>query len=163
VDGPASETVVFRKQPVQSVIAVIMTIQKNRSRSIFLLRSVLILAFLKDSQQGLAESSQLAEQIEQHYLKGSDLLQKGDLQAAERELKRAITLAPQIPEPYYLLAKVSIARGTLDGAESLLLKAIQLKPDFAEAHHTLGGIYLQRQDYGRARDAFQQTLRWKPE
>jgi len=139
-----------------------MTIQKHRLPAILFVWLALILAFLKDSQRCLAQSAPLARQVEQHYVKGSDLLQKGDLQAAERELKKAITLAPQIPEPYYLLAKVSIARGDWVGAEVLLLKAIQRKPDFAQAHHTLGGIYLQRQDYGLARNAFEQTLRWNP-
>src|SRR5438552_3692706 len=140
----------------------VTAIRKIEVKPIFLFLLLLVLLSLGNSQVGHAQSPQLAEQIQQHYLKGSDLLQRGDLQDAERELKQVTTLAPQLPEPYYLLAKVSVARGILDGAESLLIKAIQLKPDFAEAHHTLGGIYLQRKDYARARDAFEKTLRWNP-
>jgi len=135
--------------------------QKEIKR-IFLFWLVGSLAFLKVAQQGFTQSSRLTAQVEQHYSKGSELMQRGELQAAEQELKQVTTLAPQIPEPYYLLAKISIARGSLDQGESLLLRALQLKPDFAEAQQTLGGIYLQRNDYVRARSAFEHTLRLKP-
>ena len=140
----------------------VTAIRKVEGKPILLFLFLLALLSLVDSQLGHAQSPQLAQQIQQHYLKGSELLQRGDLQDAERELNQVTTLAPKLPEPYYLLAKVSIARGLVDGAEPLLLKAIQLKPDFAEAHHILGGIYLQRKDYARARDAFEKTLRWNP-
>src|SRR5258706_6784070 len=129
----------------------VTAIRKVEGKPILLFLLLLALLSLVDSQLGQAQDPQLAKQIQQHYLKGSELLQKGDLQDAERELNQVTTLAPKLPEPYYLLAKVSIARGVVNGAEPLLLRAIQLKPDFAEAHHTLGGIYLHRKDYAQPR------------
>jgi Tfp pilus assembly protein PilF len=91
---------------------------RNAVKPDFVIWVLVILAFLSGTHPGLAQGSGLSDKIQQHYSKGSELMQAGDLQGAETELNQVTLLAPQIPEPYYLLAKISMATGRLEGAES---------------------------------------------
>lgn len=85
-----------------------------------------------------------------------ELLEKGDLQRAERHAMRAHELAPHNPRYANRLAQVLSVKGEDDQAEALLWTTVKRHPDSARAWFYLSA--LERKD-GRAKDAREHLLR----
>lgn len=82
---------------------------------------------------------------------------------AEAELRAAIELDPEHPDPPYTLGVIALNRQRPREAETLLRRAIALDPEFAEAHQNLG-IALQMQDQGAAAiEAYRKAVSLEPE
>ncbi len=87
---------------------------------------------------------------ELHMHVGHNLVKAGELDAAERQLRRAIQLAPQYAQAHCRLAQVFFWRGQLEDAMRLLWYAIELDPEDSEAYWLLGAMVLEE---GNAREA----------
>lgn len=66
------------------------------------------------------------------------LQQRGDLDAAAENYRRAIALRPDFAPPYSNLAQVLLRLGDTAGAIARLREAAAVQPDFAEVHSNLG-------------------------
>lgn len=68
----------------------------------------------------------------------------GRTENAKTELKRFISLYPEIPEGYNNLAVLLSREGRLEEAQEHLTRALALRPKFRQAHVNLGNLYLAR-------------------
>jgi Flp pilus assembly protein TadD len=64
--------------------------------------------------------------------------------------RRAVVLAPKLPESQDTLAQVMIRLGDLDSAARFVWRALQADPDYPPAHLHLGLIYALRGEQGAA-------------
>lgn len=73
------------------------------------------------------------------------------------EIKRAIELRPDFPEPYGLLAFVNLVTNSqLDESVDLLKHALAVSPGRSDLVLTLAQIYMRKQEYKTARELLQQ-------
>jgi tetratricopeptide (TPR) repeat protein len=82
----------------------------------------------------------------------------GDFPAAERYLRRAISLDPEASQPYLDLAMTCYRTKRVAEAVSLLRQAIAHKPDGEGYHLALGTILMEQHDYRDACDEFRTEL-----
>lgn len=78
----------------------------------------------------------------------------GDLEEAERALRKAVELAPSNPQAHQNLGAVLLSRGALTEAERHLHEALRLRPDYPEAHYNLARVAEERGDTRRALDHY---------
>jgi Flp pilus assembly protein TadD len=64
---------------------------------------------------------------EAHYMLGTALKQKGDLDDAAKALREAIRLNPETPGPFNTLAQIRQAQGARDEAAKLFVQAAEVK------------------------------------
>ena len=74
----------------------------------------------------------------QHVARAEELANKGDLEAAARELQRAIELDPNSATTRVALGEVLEAEGKSEESIREYRQAIQIQPKLAEAHNQLG-------------------------
>lgn len=67
-----------------------------------------------------------------------------DDERAEREYRRALAMAPELPEPHVALANFLWAVGRPDDGEPYLAEFVKLVPGHAAANYALGTYYLSR-------------------
>lgn len=72
-----------------------------------------------------------------HNLRGIELAERGWLDEAEKEFRKAIDIAPSSPHAYDNLGTILADRGHPLDALDMFLKAIQCAPDIASTHHYL--------------------------
>src|SRR4051794_1887988 len=75
-----------------------------------------------------------------HLEAGKRLLQQKDYARAVIELKNAIQVAPENPEPYYQLGLADLALGDVRSAAALFRKTTELNPKHVEAQKVLAGF-----------------------
>lgn len=69
-----------------------------------------------------------------------------------KELKKAIELKPDFPEPYHLLAFINLVTGDqLDESIELIKKAVALSPGSEQFLLVLGQLYLRKEDFDAAK------------
>ena len=94
----------------------------------------------------------VATQAARHLQRGTALMEAGQLQEAERELKRATELAPQAPETWVQLGICQYQLGDLDGSIASYRKALEQDPNHWVAHDNLAyDLY----DKGQVQEAVQ--------
>lgn len=107
---------------------------------VFLLFVFLLLAFnVSYAQQG--ELSRNEQESALLTIRAYEAVQFGNLEAAEKHLKKAIELYPRNDRAYSELGGVYADMGKLKDAEKNFLKAIELNPRNPLGHFGLGGIY----------------------
>jgi predicted TPR repeat methyltransferase len=79
--------------------------------------------------------------LDGHYLLGSLLAERGDLQSAEKHLNVAATLNPRSPYVWSNLGSLRRLAGDVDGALAAWTRAIELDPRSAEAWFGIGRIH----------------------
>jgi tetratricopeptide (TPR) repeat protein len=95
-------------------------------------------------------------------LLGTLYQQSGNLVRSGAVLKRAIALAPELPEPYLNLG-VSLARQTDPaGASAAFREAIRMAPGLAPAHNNLAYLLASTGKLGEAEFHFREALRLDP-
>lgn len=104
----------------------------------------------------------LPNQSATHVFFGGYLLDKGKIEAAIDEFKKAATLSPRKGEVYNMLGLAYLEHGDLTNAEAALKKSIQLKPALIAAHNNLGKVYLRRNDKTKALTYFEKSLAINP-
>jgi hypothetical protein len=70
------------------------------------------------------------------------------------ELRRAIHIAPENPDPLCVLGTVMLDLRRVDEAISLFERSLELKPDLAESHFNLGLARFERGEFIRAAASF---------
>ncbi len=93
---------------------------------------------------------------------GRALLQVGDKAGAERALRTALGLTPQLVDGHFYLGVVLFQRGDYRNAAASFRRAAELKPDNALAQYNLGECLLKEGDRHGAQKAFRAALESKP-
>jgi len=99
------------------------------------------------------------KEARRHYCQ--DLIDWGELDAAEAQCKAALAIDPDYADAVYLAAKIRLRREDLGGAIPLYERHARLAPR-GDAHHALGLIYLQQGDDARAAAELEQDLAVDP-
>src|SRR5271167_143294 len=74
----------------------------------------------------------------QHVARAEELANKGDLEAAARELRQAVELDPKSATTRVALGEVLEAQGRAEDSIREYREAIRIQPKLAEAHNQLG-------------------------
>src|SRR5581483_839633 len=93
---------------------------------------------------------------------GTELLQRGELDAAAAKLKQAIDLNPQDPLAHYNYGLASLLSGKLDQAIAHFESAVQLAPADPDTHYYLGRARLLRKEYAAAVAELQSAVKLNP-
>jgi len=78
---------------------------------------------------------------DEHNLKGAELLDAGDYNAAAEEFKMAVEIDPKFADGYYNLGKVYSQIKDYDQALASYKKAIELEPDSPRYHYNMAIVY----------------------
>ena len=98
-----------------------------------------------------------------HFRRGWELNEKGDLDGAVVEYRAALQLNPNAAEAHYNLGLVLKRKGDLDGAVVEYRAALQLNPNDADAHYDLGLVLDRKGDLDGAIAEYRAALRLKPD
>lgn len=93
---------------------------------------------------------------------GRVLVMQKQAAPAERELREAIRLEPELIGPYYQLGLALNLQGKYAEAVKFFREATRLQPQNAAAHHELGRALLRAGDRKAAVEAFRDTVRYRP-
>ncbi len=94
---------------------------------------------------------------------GRAYVAKGDYDAAEAELKQALTLEPLNADAHRALADLWAAKGSPAEAEKLYRKAIELRPDDWALHYALGIFYFRSSRFAEAERELSESIRFAPD
>jgi tetratricopeptide (TPR) repeat protein len=94
-----------------------------------------------------------------HVDRGWSLISRGDHDAAELELTRALQLVPDDTQALVLLGWALMLRGAHDDALMALNRALQCDPSLAIARVNVGYVCLKKGIYGEAVEHFSRTIR----
>lgn len=94
---------------------------------------------------------------------GRAYIAKGDYDAAEAELKQALTLEPLNADAYRGLADLQAAKRNPAEAEKFYRKAIELRPDDWSLHYALGVFYFRSSRYADAERELSESIRFAPD
>ncbi|MFO0594225.1 MAG: tetratricopeptide repeat protein [Myxococcaceae bacterium] len=89
-------------------------------------------------------------------------LRMKDLEAAQREARRHVELAPEDEEAWLFLAVVDTMRLHFDSAERALKYALKLNPECWRAHYHLGGLADALRQPAKAKRSYRAALRINP-
>jgi tetratricopeptide (TPR) repeat protein len=99
-------------------------------------------------------------------LRSQQLIERGDLAGARKELTAAMERFPSEPGVYNLLGVVEVQTGAIDAAEHAFQKAVQLAPRFTGAYLNLGRLYQEHPDRSNAAqrgiDVYRSILAYDP-
>lgn len=94
---------------------------------------------------------------------GSSLAALRRFDAAEQELRRALRIAPALPEVHLQLGTVLFKRGLYAPAVAELRRTVELDPRLAAAYLVLGEALNQMADSDAAIEALEQAVRIQPD
>ncbi len=83
----------------------------------------------------------------------------GDLEGAEREIRRTLILAPVLAEAHYDLGVLLYEKDDLDAAADAFAKAFRLDPKYSDAGNNLIGTCLQLSRFSQAIEAWETMKR----
>jgi Flp pilus assembly protein TadD len=94
---------------------------------------------------------------------GRDLMDAGDWQGAERELRQCLKLAPADTAVWVTLGDLLYQRNDFSGAAEAYRGALRVSPGTAVLHNGLGDALLQIKDLHGAESEFRQALALQPD
>jgi len=97
------------------------------------------------------------------YNRGVDLMAHGDLQAAEREFRLALEMAPEFVNARYNLALVLLKRGQLDLADQILNELVLARPGEPDFLFALGHTQFLQTKFTEAATTFRALLSVVPD
>jgi tetratricopeptide (TPR) repeat protein len=100
---------------------------------------------------------------EAHLTRAKVLIRAKGFGDAEKELRRAVGLNPNLVEGHFLLGSVLVVRKEYDAAERSYLRAIALKPTHGLALYNLGECRLKQPNRAGAIEAFRDAVRAHPD
>ena len=95
--------------------------------------------------------------------RGLVLLERGQPDAAEVDLRAALAVHPRSADAYDGLARLHLHRQALDAAEAAYRTAIDLAPRDRHLYDDLGGLQVQRGEYQAAIPLFQTSIALAPD
>jgi len=99
------------------------------SRRFLAFASVIPIAFLLSlGATAQVVSSQIQDQVQEHFLAAQQAQQRGQLDEAIAEYQQVVRLEPQLPEAYANLGLVYYAQGEFESSAKALAAAIKLRP-----------------------------------
>jgi len=104
-----------------------------------------------------------ADRPESHLNLGALHVERGELDKAEAEYRRALELAPGTVQPVVNLADLHRARGSEQQAEELLRGALKTDPGSAPLHHALGLAYARQKRQKEALAELAEAVRLAPD
>ncbi len=134
-------------------LAYLMKYQANRDKQL------LDTAF-ENARQGVEINGQLADS---RVSLGRVLVEKGEYDKAEAELKQALTVDPLNASAHRGLGDVERGRKHWPEAETLYKKAIELRPKDWDLRLALGNFYFRTSRYGEAEQAFAEVIKLAPD
>jgi Flp pilus assembly protein TadD len=99
--------------------------------------------------------------LEVHNNLGNILLQRGQLEEAEKSYHQALVLRPQFPEALMNLGSIALRKNKPEDAMGLIQRALQMRPDYAEAHNNLGNAYAALRMPQEAISAFEKAIAFR--
>lgn len=119
-------------------------------------RNLVILAIIVVVAIGVILSPQINDyRIAKYQMNGGNYLAANDLDNAEKNFKKALTLNPESYFAHYGLGKIAFAKSDFDAAEDYFLKTLDLKPNFSlepRIHTDLAAVYLMQGNYQKSVD-----------
>ena len=97
---------------------------------------------------------------EAYFELGLALIELNRIDEAERAYRRYIDSHQRDEKAYYRLGNALFSKGYISRAIIQYERAISIKPDYTEAHFNLGMANVKVRHFVRARQAFEQTLKW---
>lgn len=85
-------------------------------------------------------------------------IQLGLEEEAERELKRALEVAPEMPDAWCNLGSLYLRRGLLEESVKASQKAVEIYPEFGMAHNNLAVAFLELKRLDQAKEHAQKAL-----
>ena len=98
-----------------------------------------------------------------HVATGNDLLQRGDLDGAEREFRIVLGSEPNNQDALAGLGQVQVRRGQYSDAVLLLERATRVSSQMVSAFRTLGDAHLALGEVDQAATAYRQAVALAPE
>jgi len=89
----------------------------------------------------LALGNKIENEVIVHLFRGTDFSNKGKLDEAVAEFKKAVSINPSLIEAYLNLGIVYVRKGMLDEAIAEWKKAVAINPNLTDAHLNLGVAY----------------------
>ena len=86
----------------------------------------------------------------------------GDRMGAERWFKQAVARTPDLPWAYVARGQARFRAGDLDGALADAQAAVRVSPHFADGYGLWGDVLARRRRWSKARDRYDQALRYAP-
>jgi tetratricopeptide (TPR) repeat protein len=97
-----------------------------------------------------------------HYLKSDVLTAEGNIEAAEKELKKSIELDAEYLPAYSAYAAILISRNQTDAAINQYKKVVEKKPS-ASVHTLIGMLQDAKQNFDEAEKSYRKALEINPE
>jgi tetratricopeptide (TPR) repeat protein len=121
---------------------------------------------LGDYERALQIYHQLLRKQPDYYLAlynaGYTCFRMNRLDEAERLLRHATQVAPDLSPPCYYLGRVLLAEQRSEEAVHYLRRATEINPNGPEFHYWLGQVLEQQRDLSAARQQYEQELRLDP-
>ena len=89
-------------------------------------------------------------------------IDRGELEAAEKQLWEIVTGEPEKALAINLLGKIRMQQKSLPEAEALFKRVLSIMPDYALAHRSLGELYLLQGRRAEAEAAYQKAHELDP-
>jgi tetratricopeptide (TPR) repeat protein len=125
-------------------------------------RAVNIPEFMNIPPDGMLAINPTVTGFYRHVIQGSELLDKGQHQAAIAELEQALTFDPEDFEVHNSLGLAYSAIGNYTQAIAHGRKAARISPDYPDAHSNLGSALAGAGKLGEAMAEFNRTLELDP-
>lgn len=117
-------------------------------------------ALLRFGYGKLAES--IVRQAHRHYQQALQAWQKGDLAEAEKQLRHALDLVPDAPDPLLALGRLLVETQRAEAAVGYLSRASEVDGENPEAHFWFGQALEATGRLRRAKEAYERALQRQP-
>lgn len=104
----------------------------------------------------------VVRQARHHYHQALQAWQRGDLAEAERQLRGALDLVPDAPDPLRALGQLLVETDRPEEALGYLSKACEVDADNPEAHYWFGRALEATGRLRRAKEAYERALHLQP-
>lgn len=123
-----------------------------------ILLAIFSLPMLLDARGPTAPTARAVE----HNNRGAKLLDQGQFEQAEQELKTAVELSPDYAEAYSNLGILFKKRNNLDRAMEYFQKAAGINPDYASAFNHIAAVHIARGEFDLAVKAADRAIKKEP-
>jgi hypothetical protein len=95
-----------------------------------------------------------------HYYRGRAHFALGELELAQKDFQRALTLSPKLVSPYIGLGNIFFRRGDMTSAEKKYEKAAELDPQSIGAHHGIGNVNFVKGDFFQGIQSYKKAIEY---